>query len=75
MAIGTVKFFNTSNGFGFISPEGGGKVIDLMEALRASLEKTETARSFASQLGSRKGPKRVEEPSKPARKTAKRQSS
>ena len=25
MAIGTVKFFNTSKGFGFISPEGGAK--------------------------------------------------
>jgi DNA end-binding protein Ku len=57
-----------------IAPEGGGKVIDLMEALRASLEKTETARTSTSQLGTRKGPKRVEEPTKPARKTAKRQS-
>jgi CspA family cold shock protein len=25
MTIGTVKFFNISKGFGFITPEGGGK--------------------------------------------------
>jgi DNA end-binding protein Ku len=52
--------------------ETGGKVIDLMEALRASLERSDAARASASQLGPRRGPKRVAEPAKPARKTAKR---
>jgi DNA end-binding protein Ku len=55
-----------------IAPESGGKVIDLMEALRASLEKTEAARASASQLGARKAPKRVEQPAKATRKAAKR---
>ena len=49
-----------------------GKVIDLMEALRASLEKTEAARASASKLGPRKSAKRVEEPKVAARKSAKR---
>jgi DNA end-binding protein Ku len=55
-----------------IAPEGGGKVIDLMEALRASLEKTEAARASSSELGPRKAPKRVEQPAKAARKTSRR---
>ncbi|HEY6641380.1 Ku protein [Povalibacter sp.] len=53
-------------------PETGGKVIDLMEALRASLAKTEAAKETASKLGPRKAPKRVEQPAKTARKAGKR---
>jgi DNA end-binding protein Ku len=52
--------------------ESSGKVIDLMEALRASLQKTEAARASASKLGPRKSAKRVDEPKPAARKSAKR---
>jgi DNA end-binding protein Ku len=55
-----------------VAPAGEGKVIDLMDALRASLEKTASARQQVNRLGPRKGPKRAEEPAKPARKAAKR---
>jgi DNA end-binding protein Ku len=41
---------------------GGGKVIDLMEALRASLEKADAARASTAQLGPRRAPKRAETP-------------
>jgi len=54
------------------APEPTGKVIDLMEALRASLQKTEAAKASATKLGPRKAPKRVEQPAKTARKAAKR---
>jgi DNA end-binding protein Ku len=55
-----------------IAPEGANKVIDLMEALRASLEKTEAARASTSQIGPRKAPKRVEQPAAPAAKPARK---
>ena len=55
-----------------MQPESSGKVIDLMEALRASLEKTESARTTAAQLGPRKAPKRVEQPAKTTRKASRR---
>jgi DNA end-binding protein Ku len=54
------------------APPGEGKVIDLMEALRASLEKKGRAREQAEGLGQRKAPKRMEEPAKVVRKAAKR---
>jgi DNA end-binding protein Ku len=55
------------------TPAGDGKVIDLMEALRASLEKSGKSRSEVEQrLGPRKAPKRVEEPAKVVRKAGKR---
>jgi len=54
------------------APEGEGKVIDLMEALRASLQKSEKARAQVNRLGPRKEPKRVEEPAKVTRKAGKR---
>jgi DNA end-binding protein Ku len=54
------------------APETSGKVIDIMEALRASLEKTQAAKASVSQLGTRKGPKRAEPTAKTARKTSRR---
>jgi DNA end-binding protein Ku len=52
-----------------VAPEPGeGKVIDLMEALRASLQKSESAREQVGRLGPRKAPKRVEEPARAARR-------
>ncbi len=51
------------------APAGEGKVIDLMDALRASLQKSEKARGPVSKLGPRKAPKRVEEPARAARKS------
>jgi DNA end-binding protein Ku len=56
-----------------VAPESTGKVIDLMEALRASLEKTEAARtSTATELTARKPAKRVEQVTKAPRKATKR---
>ena len=52
-----------------VAPEPGeGKVIDLMEALRASLQKSESAREQVGRLGPRKAPRRVEEPARAPRR-------
>ncbi len=60
------------------APEGGAQVIDLMEALRASLEKKAPAKAREAQAGapaqaeSRKPPKRAQESEAPAKKAAKK---
>jgi DNA end-binding protein Ku len=51
-----------------VAPEREGKVIDLMDALRASLQRTESAREQVSRLGPRKAPKRAEEPARAPRR-------
>ncbi len=55
------------------APEGGGaQVIDLMEALRASLEKKAPAKAREPRAETRKPPKRAQQAEPAARKTAKR---
>ena len=57
------------------APEGGAQVIDLMEALRASLGKKAPARAQAQEeprAETRKPPKRAQQAEAPARKTAKK---
>ena len=52
-------------------PAGGGQVIDLMEALRASLERKAPAKASAAPAEERKGPKRAQ-PEAVAKKSAKK---
>ncbi|MDB6008516.1 MAG: hypothetical protein JWL65_766 [Gammaproteobacteria bacterium] len=54
------------------TPTGDGKVIDLMEALRASLKRNTHAREETSQLGERKPPKRVQKKAAATRKASSR---
>ena len=54
------------------TPAGDGKVIDLMEALRASLKLNVHAREETVQLGERKPPKRVQKKAAATRKASSR---
>jgi DNA end-binding protein Ku len=54
------------------TPAGDGKVIDLMEALRASLKRNVHAREETAQLSERKPPKRVQKKAAATRKASSR---
>ena len=62
MAIGIVKFFNATKGFGFISPEDGGKDVFVhISAVEASGMRTlnEGQRVSFEMQPDKKGPKAV----------------
>ncbi|HKY31389.1 MAG TPA: Ku protein [Candidatus Polarisedimenticolia bacterium] len=54
------------------APETGGQVIDLMEALRASLERKTPAKARAAQTEARKPPKRAQESQSSSKKAVKK---
>ena len=54
------------------APESGGQVIDLMEALRASLERKAPAKARASQAEERKPPKRAQQAEGAGKKSVKK---
>jgi len=54
------------------APQGGGQVIDLMEALRASLERKAPAKAGPSEVEARKPPKRAQQAEGGAKKSAKK---
>lgn len=59
MATGTVKFFNTQKGFGFISPDGGGPdvFVHVSEVERSGLRGLQEGQkvSFEEKMDPRKG--------------------
>jgi len=54
------------------APQGGGQVIDLMEALRASLERKAPAKASPSEAEARKPPKRAQQAEGAGKKSAKK---
>ncbi|HZP19046.1 MAG TPA: cold-shock protein [Bauldia sp.] len=59
MPSGTVKFFNTSKGFGFIAPDGGGAdiFVHISEVQRSGLQGLNEGQkvSFESKMDPKKG--------------------
>lgn len=62
MAVGTVKFFNTTKGFGFITPETGGKdvFVHISAVERAGMTSLNEGQKVSFEVQSDvKGPKAV----------------
>ena len=57
MKIGTVKFFNTAKGFGFIAPEGGGKdvFVHISAVQRAGMQTLNEGQKLSFEVASERG--------------------
>ena len=57
MAIGTVKWFNTKKGYGFIAPEGGGKdvFVHISALEKAGLHSLDEGQKVEYELAENKG--------------------
>lgn len=57
MATGTVKWFNTTKGFGFIQPEGGGKdvFVHITAVQRAGLQGLDEGALVSFELEEQRG--------------------
>lgn len=63
MATGTVKFFNHTRGFGFISPDGGGKdvFVHVTAVERAGMGQLNEGQKVSFQIqDDQRGPKAVD---------------
>ena len=62
MAVGTVKFFNTAKGYGFISPEGGGKdvFVHISAVERAGLSSLNEGQTVQYEIVSNRGKESAE---------------
>ena len=57
MTTGVVKFFNTSKGFGFIAPEGGGKdvFVHITALQRSGIQSLDEGQKVSYELVTDKG--------------------